>query len=130
MEIDLYAFLSGSNSITATVYPSYLSQSAIYPCITIYLIGCERDSCIDHATGIVTKTYQIDTWSNQLDTVIQQAEQVRVLLQGFIGAMGTTTVIYTKLVDESNLHEAPVDGSDKWIFRRMQRFAFKIKETV
>ena len=134
IEIDLYNYLKDQEAITDIVsdkiLPNHLTESSTFPVLTVQFAGSQRTDTLIHPSGILDHVYQIDSYSHNFDESIELAEAVRQCLQGFMGTMGDTEILYVQLIAEENSSEAPIDGSDVWIYRRFQKYKIKHRESV
>lgn len=134
IETDLYEYLTDQDTITDIVsdriYPNHLTESAVFPALTFQLAGAKREDTLLGPCGIVDLVYQIDSYSlNHLEAV-QLSEAVRLKLQGYMGVMGASEVLYIQLLAEENRAEPPVDGSDNWIYRKYQKYKIRCRESI
>lgn len=130
---DLYTKLKNTSAITALcgtrIYPHHIPQSAtVFPILTFQIISNNHLHHLDGGAHQATARVQIDCWGRKVSDIDQLGEAVRVALQGFMGVFGSTTIHFVTLDNEQDLHEAPVDGSDDWIFRRSADYLIKYKE--
>lgn len=134
IDTDLYEYLSDQDTITAIVadriFPNCITESAVFPALTIQLAGTDRQDTLLHPCGIVDFVYQIDSYSLNHLEVCQLAEAVRLKLQGYIGAMGASEILYVQLITDESRAEPPIDGSDNWIYRKFQKYKIKCREEI
>lgn len=135
IEANLYFYIVNQSTITAIVgsggvYPHHLTQFATFPAITIQTISVNHDHVIQGAAGVKRCRIQIDCWSHSLDQVLDCAEKIRLKLMGYMGMMGSSDVRFVELDSTRNMHEAPTDGSDQWLYRVSSDYIFTVGESV
>jgi hypothetical protein len=135
MEDSLYLYLQSRPEILAItddrIYPWHLPQGQnVFPVLTFQTISSNHDYSLTGAAGIVTQRIQFDYWGHSLKDVLRLARAVRLRLQGFIGDMAGTDIAFIQLDTELDLHEGPEDGSDQWLYHRVQDYMIKFYEEV
>jgi|GEM_PF-1860067 len=136
MDSSLNDYLFSVTAITDLVgdriYPHHLPQGQnTFPVLTFQRISTSHDHTLTEAAGMCYARVQIDCWSKgSLNTALELAEAVRQALHGFRGDMEGTSVAFITLLNDGDMHEAPTDASDTWLYRRTQDWRIKYAETV
>lgn len=122
VETALYTYLAGKTSITSIVgtniWKGRLPQSYswVAPALSFRRISELHDHDLDGGSGIARARMQIDCWSKTASAAESLAEQVRTLLQGYSGTIGSVTATSVVLDNVVSLPEPPIDSSDDWRF--------------
>lgn len=97
------------------VHAVRLQQASKMPAIVISLVS---SSALNSTTGYSRyreRRFQFDIYSDDLEEVYELGEAVFQALNGFAGAMGSSTVLHSFLLSERDLDEDEVN-----LFRRTQ----------
>lgn len=135
MEASLFSYLNTITGITDLVgdriYPHHIPQEqSEFPLLTFQRISTTHDHVLTGAAGMAQARFQFDCWGLTPDDVSELAEACRQALQGFIGTMEGTEVFFIKLDNDFSMDEAPEDGSDQWLYRRVMDFFIKYRESI
>jgi hypothetical protein len=99
----LRAYLVSKTSVTdevgTRIYPGVLPQDEIHDVLT-------------GSSGSLTSTVQIDVYSDSHISSNGAAEAIRLVTQGYSGAMGSETINSVRLRNRNETYEPPTDGSD------------------
>lgn len=74
------------------IYPLRLPENPSYPSVTYTRITTERIQSHDGPSGLAYPRFQIDSYSTTYSGAKHSANQVRALLDGYKGSMGTVAV--------------------------------------
>ena len=95
IEAGLWAYLQTKSSITSLVgtrvYSQFMPQLPTFPLIIYTKVAEERVSSHQGSSGLSRATIQIDCWADTDDESRNLAEQVRLVLDGYQGAMMIVT---------------------------------------
>jgi len=94
------------------IYPAILPQNAELPAIVYDVIGGRPDDVLTGASGSFRANVDLDCISTNHITSNNLAEQVRLVVQGYFGAMGDEQVNAARLTGRFEQYLAPIDGSD------------------
>tara|TARA_R100001244_G_scaffold42896_1_gene38642 strand:+ start:678 stop:1100 length:423 start_codon:yes stop_codon:yes gene_type:complete len=94
------------------IYPSALPQNADLPAIVYDVIGGRPDDVLTGSSGSYRASIDLDCISTNHITSNNLAEQVRLVTQGYFGAMGDEQVNASRLTGRFEQYLAPIDGSD------------------
>lgn len=136
MESSLHSYLSSKTSITnlvgSNIWRGRLPQSYSWssPAITFRRISEPHDHNLDGASGIAQARVQIDCWARSAATADNVAEQVRLVLQGYSGTLGTITATSVVLDNVVSIPEQPKDASDEWRYHIALDFLIFYRESV
>lgn len=101
------------------VFPSRRPQKRQLPCLTYRIVSKPRDPDLDGPAGIARARVQVSAWSHRYGDAKQLVQAVRAGLPiGFRGLLGPGVVVTgTTHTGESDLAEAPTDGTDDWTYQ-------------
>lgn len=103
---------SVTDLVSTRVFPSVLPQAATLPAVVYTVVtGVPNDDVLG-SSGSVTAGIQLDVYSDSHITSNNIGEQIRLVMQGFSGTMGSETVGAVRLTNRYEMYEKPVDGSD------------------
>ena len=108
LEEGLVAYLKAQSPTIAgdRIYPFPLPQNWASPAITFQRISGVRERGLDGPHGRARPRIQIDVWAKQdYASAKNLAEELRQLLDGFAGTMGTVTVDAVSLESDRDLYE-------------------------
>lgn len=95
IEKDLKTYLLAQAGVSALVgtrvYASHLPQQPTLPAITFNRITGQRELMHSGRSGLAHPQFQVDCWADDYTEVKQLAEQVRLVLEGYGGSMGSST---------------------------------------
>jgi len=94
------------------IYPAALPQNADLPAIVYHVMGGSPDDVLTGSSGSYRASVDLDCISTNHITTNNLAEQVRLLIQGYFGAMGTEQVNAARLTGRFENYLNPIDGSD------------------
>lgn len=131
---DVRSYLQGETSITTYVstriHPIHLPQNPTLPAIAFTQIGSDHDHHLGGAAGSTSVALRLAVFSEDLQEAIDIAEALRLVLQGYRGAMGNMTVTFCTLEEQEDDADQPYDGSDTWVYSRASEYKIKYRETV
>lgn len=111
---DLQEFLTSSATISGLVanrcYPDILPQNVTFPALTYSQVSGVRVRDLDGPTGRARLRVSISSWSQNYMQAHQLADAVRVLLDGYAGAVDATSVGNVILDNELDLFEEDIPG--------------------
>jgi hypothetical protein len=94
------------------VYPSALPQNADLPAIVYDVMGGAPDDVLTGSSGSYHALIDIECIStNHIDSN-DLAEQIRLVTQGYFGAMGGEQCNACRLLGRLEDYQPPIDGSD------------------
>lgn len=93
-----------------------------YPCVTYSRANGGHFQNMDASDGYCEAMFEFDFWSNVATDIESVSEAFRLKLQGYRGAMGSSSIKLVKLEDEIDFYHPAPDGSDKGIYRTTQRY--------
>lgn len=94
------------------IYPTVLPQNATLPAIVFDVFGGTPDDVLTGSSGSFRAVVDIECISTNHITSNDLAEQVRLVTQGYFGAMGDEQVNASRLFSRSETYVQPIDGSD------------------
>lgn len=129
----LRQYLLANPSVTSYVgtriYPNHLPQGldlrTSTPAISFFLVSSEYLYDTKGIKNLVSARVQVDTWSYSSSETIRLAAILRRSLAQFNKQMGYLYVAGGKILDEQSLAEEPKDGSEDWLYRKMQDYQFR-----
>lgn len=98
----------------APVYPGHLPQGVARPALSYSRLTTERSSSHDGPTGHVAATMAIAAHGDTHAAAMVLGRQVARLLDGFTGTLGTVTIGYCEITNETDLDWA--DAADAWLY--------------
>jgi hypothetical protein len=108
-EAGLFTYLSGYAGLAALVgtriYPLLLPQDPTLPAVTYQRISTPRLFAFEHSF-LPHATFQFDCWASDFSDAKDVAEQVRLAMDVYRGAMGAETVQACIVEDERDTYEA------------------------
>lgn len=114
--LGLRTYLLTSSDITGLVdvriYPSVLPQNAELPAIVYDVMGGDPNDVLTGSSGSYRAVVDVECISNSHISSNDLAEQVRLLTQGYSGAMGTEVCNACRLTGRFEHYQPPIDGSD------------------
>lgn len=118
LEKGLYAKLvAGATSASGRIYP-VIPQSPTYPLIRYQRINTVRQRALDGNTGVTEATVQVDCMAESYSDAKTLADEVRVLLHGYTGALSTLTARLVTLDTENDFSERDGDRATYWVTQR------------
>ena len=112
IEAVLYTRLStfaGLTALVATrVYPLAAPQNVTAPYLTYRRVSAIRESAMGADANNVTARFQIDVWASSFASARNVAEQVRLAMQRWTNATGTT-VDDTFIENQIDLYDPEID---------------------
>lgn len=125
----LWAFLQTRPGLTGEVgdriYPRRLPRDVTFPAIVYSRVSTARGATHDGPDGLPMPRFQFDIWGKDPDSVDAAAEQLRLAIDGYRGAMGDVTVGSALVVGD-------VDGDDPetGLYRRIVDVQVQHEEAV
>jgi hypothetical protein len=117
---DLRTYLAGSAAITAIVgsapariYAVRRPQASALPAIVLRCTGAVHDQHLKESAGRCVRTFELLCCGRKIADCETLAEAVRNRLNDFAGALGSTTVTSTVLVNEEDDFEEDELGGDE-----------------
>jgi hypothetical protein len=102
-ETGLYTFLSSIGSSAGNrVYPRRLKQGATLPALVYFKVSGGISYHSSGGSGLKTPRYQINCWGNTELEAKTLAEELKAVLSGYRGLMGTETVTAAFIEDEQD----------------------------
>ncbi len=118
LEKGLYAkLIAGSTLAKKRVYPR-TPQNATFPLIRYTRITTDRNLALDGAVGTTSASIQVDCMAESYSDSKTLADEVRVLLHGYTGALSTLTARLVKLDTENDFNEHDGDNVTYWVSQR------------
>lgn len=143
IETDLRTYLAAQASFTATLgtsskYTTHLfcaviPQDAALPACTISNVTANHEHTLLAGAGFCWARIQLNFFANGATgygTTKTMAEAARALLQGYKGAMGSSTVGSVVLKNEVDLYESPQDGKGVGTFHLAVDYLVRYSESV
>ena len=114
--LGLRTYLLTKSAITdlvgTRVYPSVLPQNADLPAIVYDVMGGSPDDVLTGSSGSYRALIDVECIStNHIDSN-DLAEQIRLVTQGYFGAMGVEQCNACRLLSRLEDYQPPIDGSD------------------
>jgi hypothetical protein len=94
------------------IYPTILPQNATLPAIVFDVFGGTPDDVLTGSSGSFRAVVDLECISANHITSNDLAEQVRLVTQGYFGAMGDEQINAARLLSRSENYVQPIDGSD------------------
>mgnify|MGYP003627568974 CR=1 FL=1 len=110
--------------IGTRIYPTVLPQNATLPAIVFDIFGGTPDDVLTGSSGSFRAVVDLECISTNHITSNDLAEQVRLVTQGYFGAMGDEQVNASRLFSRSETYVQPIDGSD--VGRHVVSITFEI----
>lgn len=127
-ETNLITYLNAE--IPSIKFYSHIPEKRSYPAACYQLVANPHDHNLDGAAGVARARIQFSFFSyDQADTE-EQAELLRVSLDGYHGAMGDGEVLSALLQNELCLYEQPANGTDEGIYHRVVDYMIKHRVTI
>ena len=121
LEKGLYSILTGNSpqtSAAARVYPR-LPQGVTFPAIRYQRIATTRQRAIDAGrVGVTVADLQIDCLAESYSECKTLADEVRVILDEYVGSWGTLTCRLCVLETENDLEYIDGDEVRHWVVQR------------
>jgi hypothetical protein len=105
-----------SSIVGPRVRPGGFSEADVTPAIGYWVLKNHRGHILRGAAGFAVAHVQLDCWSRNLADCVASKIAIEAILDGKVPVMPGFPVRYTKQLDEQDLHEAPGDGSDRWLY--------------
>lgn len=124
-----------SASVGTRIYPDeYVPQSAVLPYLTFGISSRPHESSLSGASGLARARVQLDVWSDLSTETESIADDVRMLIDGYRGTLGsggnTIVVRNVFLDDEESSSEARTDGTGVALYRHRMDWILWHTETV
>lgn len=114
--VGLRTYFLTKSAITALVgtriYPSVLPQNADLPAIVYDVMGGSPDDVLTGSSGSYRAVMDVECISENHITSNDIAEQIRLVTQGYFGAMGDEQCNACRLMGRFEQYTPPIDGSD------------------
>jgi len=120
LEKGVYSKIAGASPQTSAagrIYPR-LPQSVTFPAIRYQRITTTRKHALDSEVGVTEATVQIDCMAESYSEAKTLADEVRTLLHGYRGALGTLTAHLVSLDTENDFYEQDGDNVTHWVTQR------------
>lgn len=105
-EAVLRSALTASTAVTtligSRIYPVLAPSSAALPLVTWRRTGIQREQTLGRPAGMPRVTIEYSIYGTTYENAREIADAMRVVLDGYGGADGTTQVNQTSLEDESD----------------------------
>jgi len=131
-----YKVLVASSNVTNTVgtrvYAGGMApEDASLPYITFQVIGdADRQPAISGATGLVAKRIQLNLVATAYTQVHSLANSTRLALHCYSGTGGSETVHGIFMDNELDVTVPRVEGSDKYVFIKVQDYVVWVTEAT
>lgn len=116
MEEGLVAFLLASAGLTALVDNRVNWASRVAgeptPSVVLTVVSVDRDYHLAGTSGLVATRVQIDCWAKSYSAALAVSREIRTLLSGYRGAMGSVRVQGVFLASERQSFEQGSGGED------------------
>lgn len=123
----LYDYLQGQSTITdivsTRIYQEIAPAAAALPRLTFTLVSEDYTEKLDGSVAdLHYTTVQLDSWGVTPDIVRSLGEALRLVLQGFVGAMGSESLVVRHCTMRARqvLSTEPVSGGDVSTYRITQ----------
>lgn len=93
-----------------------------YPCVTYRRVSGGHHQHLTGSQGYCEADFEFDFWGDSSVEVEAASEAFRQELQGYTGAMGSSTVKKVTLNNELDFFHPPQDGGDGGIHRTTQTY--------
>jgi len=131
---DLRTYLQTKSTVTDLIgtrmFPRMLPQGESLPAIIFSVIGSTTENKITGASGGVRVVIQLDCYAETHIQANDLAEQVRLVLHGYTGAAGDSTIGHALLDNKREMFDAPTDASDVPSYRVMMEWEILHNETI
>jgi len=120
LEKGMYSKLAGASPQTsagARIYPR-LPQSVTFPAVRYQRIDTLRKHSLDAEVGVTEATIQLDCMATSYSAAKTLADEVRTILHGYTGALGTLTAHLVSLQSENDFYEQEGDNVTHWVTQR------------
>lgn len=118
--------ISGLTDLVSTrIYRAKAPQGAARPYVVYHRTSGFADHYQGGDSGMATHRVTIEAWADTLGAARDVLEQIRLKLDAFRGAMGSTNTAYVHIValtDEFDEVLAPEDGSDVGLHNAVHRY--------
>ena len=112
VESDLKARLVADATVDGLVdgriYPGALPQNPTYPAVSYFRVSATRLYNLKGTASRVTARFQIDCWAATHITARALADAIRASLHAVVGTMGSTSIGYIRLDNETDQYEDAV----------------------
>lgn len=113
VEQNLVAFLKASSAITDIVQnrisPVVIPQSSALPALVYRRAGYDGAHTFTGAVKIPTVRIELTSWDDDYNGTKQLADELRKLLDGYSGQMGTMTAYFVQLTHEDDTYDTQLD---------------------
>ncbi|MEW6223194.1 MAG: DUF3168 domain-containing protein [Chloroflexota bacterium] len=94
----LFAYLSGRTAAGDRIYPRRMPREPVFPLVLYRRIDTARGLSHTGPDGLASPRIQLDVWAEDPDQADAVADELRVLLNGYRGAMGDVPVGLSRVV--------------------------------
>lgn len=108
---------AGVSATGAAIVPMKRPQKQGLPCLEYQVISNPRGHWLSSASGAAVARFQFDCWSNDLAECVAIKTALENALDGRNVVSLGVVILWSKQVDEHDLHEWPTDGSDRSLYR-------------
>lgn len=135
---DLRAYLASKTTVTNicgtrihwTHIPQRKSNETTYPCVVFRRATGGHEHHLDGSAGYAAPLFDIDVWGEDDEIVENLGEQVRLVLQGFQGVMGSTTIGRLTLDDEHDYYYPSGKDNDRGQYLIRYRYTIGYTEAI
>lgn len=135
---DLTAYLKSRGDLTSLVgqrihwirIPQREKGETTFPCVTFRRATGGHYQNLDGSQGYAQPLFEFDVWGPDSVSVERVAEQLRLSLQGFRGAIGSTRVSEITLDDEQDFYHPDETGGDAGIYRVQFKYTIGHAEAI
>lgn len=120
-----------SGVVGTRIYANKLPEKNVtYPCIVMALVTQLPQHHLQGGAGYAESRVQLDVYSTTAAARDSLAEALRDELQGYSGAMGSSTVSSCVCRSIRDLYEEPIDASDVGLYRNSSDYWMRHSQAV
>lgn len=117
--------------LTSTrMFPDHLPQNTTLPAMTYAVVSTNGPQHMTASAGYSDFRVQLDCYADTYAAAQNLAEQIRLVMHGYSGAMGTDTVDVVQLANGFSSYDDPIDGSDKGRHVYVLEWRLWVAETI
>ena len=106
IETGLKSFLtSAATSAAGRIYPLVLPQAPVLPAMTYQRVSGNRVKSLSGPSGLAHPRFQIDCWGATYNEAKTLAQEVRRVIDGYRGQMGSIRVGGAIVLSDRDIHE-------------------------
>lgn len=129
IETAFFSYVTSKAALTALVgtrvYASVAPSSVIYPYVTFRIISDVPEHDMSGAVGLTEVILQVDAWAREVAERQSISETLRLILDGFVGLMGTENldIRYCMLENRNSFEEPDKQGKNLPVHRASLDFS-------